>query len=204
MAQYKKILYLHGFASSGASGTVALLRREYFDRRPYNKCAVIAPDIPVDAAEALPFIKDLADRECPDLVIGTSMGAMYAQQLHGITRICINPCFALSKCYSILSVGKHKWLNERRDGAIDFHVYKETIQHFAEMEERQFEGIDDEDRTLCFGLFGDADPIGRESRPVFASHYPGMDHGFEGGHRMNADLVNSVLFPFIRTYIPAF
>lgn len=200
----KKILYLHGFASSGASGTVALLRREYFDRRSYNKCAVVAPDIPVDAAEALPMLKALAERERPDLVIGTSMGAMYAQQLRGIKRICINPCFSLSKCYSILSVGKHKWLNERRDGSVDFHVYKETVRHFAEMEARQFDGLDDYDRTLCFGLFGTADPIGKESRPVFAAHYPGMDHEFEGGHRMNADLVNSVLFPFIKTYIPEF
>ncbi|MBQ4198266.1 MAG: hypothetical protein II649_00135 [Kiritimatiellae bacterium] len=201
----KKILYLHGFASSGASGTVALLRREYYDRRAaYARCAVVAPDIPVDAAEALPFIKGLAEKESPDLVIGTSMGAMYAQQLHGIARICINPCFALSKCYFILSVGKHKWLNKRRDGATDFHVYKETIQHFAEMEERQFDGIDDEDKTLCHGLFGDADPVARESRPVFASHYPGMDRGFEGGHRMNAELVASVLFPFIRENLPWF
>ena len=142
--------------------------------------------------------------QSPDLVIGTSMGAMYAQQLHGIARICINPCFALSKCYFILSVGKHKWLNKRRDGATDFHVYKETIQHFAEMEERQFDGIDDEDKTLCHGLFGDADPVARESRPVFASHYPGMDRGFEGGHRMNAELVASVLFPFIRENLPWF
>jgi predicted esterase YcpF (UPF0227 family) len=28
----KRILYLHGFASSGASGTVELLRREFWER----------------------------------------------------------------------------------------------------------------------------------------------------------------------------
>ncbi|MCR5414251.1 MAG: hypothetical protein K6F50_05935 [Kiritimatiellae bacterium] len=200
----KKILYLHGFASSGSSGTVSLLRREYFERRARDKAAVIAPDIPVDPAEALPMLKKLAAEEKPDLAIGTSMGAMYVQQLRGIERICINPCFALSRAYSILSVGRHKWLNERRDGARDFQVTKETVAHFAEMESHQFDGLNDDDRSRCFGLFGDADPIGKENRPVFAMHYPGMDHSFEGGHRMNADLVAKVLFPFIKTFIPQF
>ena len=200
----KKILYLHGFASSGASGTVALLRREYFDRRTKDKAAVIAPDIPVDPAEALPMLKALAEKENPDLVIGTSMGALYAHQLHGFTRICINPCFALSKCYSILSVGRHKWLNERRDGSRDFQVTKEIVTHFAEMESRQFEGIDEADAMRCFGLFGDADPIGKANRPIFSAHYPGMDHSFAGGHRMNADLVAKVLFPFVKSHIPQF
>lgn len=200
----KKILYLHGFASSGASGTVALLRHEYFGRRPKNKAAVIAPDIPVDPKEALPLLKALAAKERPDLIIGTSMGAMYAQQLHGFERICINPCFALSKAYSILSVGRHKWLNERRDGARDFQVTKETIANFAEMESHQFEGCSETDAPLCFGLFGDADPIGKENRPVFRARYPGMDYTFEGGHRMNAELVAKVLFPFINAHFPRF
>ena len=200
----KKILYLHGFASSGASGTVALLRHEYFDRRHGDKAAVIAPDIPVDPAEALPMLKALAAKERPNLVIGTSMGALYAHQLRGFARVCINPCFALSKCYSILSVGRHKWLNERRDGSRDFQITKDTIAHFAEMEAHQFDDSGEEDPSQCFGLFGDADPIGRENRPIFASHYPGMDYSFAGGHRMNADLVAKVLFPFIKEHVPQF
>ena len=43
----KKIMYLHGFASSGASGTVDLLRREFWERAAEDKRAtVVAPDIP--------------------------------------------------------------------------------------------------------------------------------------------------------------
>ena len=37
------------------------------------------------------------------------------------------------------------------------------------------------------------------SRELFDRHYPGMRQMFEGGHRMNADVVNRVLIPFIRT-----
>lgn len=195
----KKLLYLHGFASSGASGTVDILRREFLGSKDEERVQVVAPDIPVDPHEALPFIKSLAESEQPSLIVGTSMGAMYAQQLHGFERICVNPCFALSMKYDILSVGKHKWLNRRKDGATEFHVTKETVQHFREMEERQFDGIDEVDRIFCHGLFGDEDDLCLPWREEFERHYPGMSETFHGGHRLNYDIVHQVLIPFIRS-----
>ena len=83
-----KLIYFHGFASSGASGTVELLRKML------PSAEVIAPDIPVDPLEALPFLTDLVEREQPDIVLGTSMGGMYAAQMHGHLRICVNPANA--------------------------------------------------------------------------------------------------------------
>jgi predicted esterase YcpF (UPF0227 family) len=192
-----KILYLHGFASSGASGTVEILRKEFMGTNAADMVKVIAPDIPVDPKEALPFLKEIAEREQPNLIIGTSMGAMYAQQLHGFERICVNPSFALSKKYDIVYVGKHKWLNQRKDGATEFHITKEIISHFAEIEEHQFEGIDEVDRIFCHGLFGDEDDIGLPWQEEFEKHYPGMSRIFHGGHRMNANIVHHVLIPFI-------
>lgn len=43
-----KILYLHGFGSSGVSGTVEILRKEFMGTSADNQVRVIAPDIPVD------------------------------------------------------------------------------------------------------------------------------------------------------------
>jgi len=196
----KKILYLHGFGSSGASGTVEVLRREFWGVDAARRAIVVAPDIPIDPAVALPMLEELAYDEMPDLVVGTSMGAMYAQQLHGFTRICVNPSFCLSKKYDILFVGKHKWLNRRKDGETEFHVTKEIIEHFRDMEAHQFDGITDDDRALCHGLFGDEDDtvFTDETRPVFERHYPGMSHMFHGGHRMNAHIVVHTLVPYIR------
>ena len=88
---------------------------------------------------------DSAAKEKPALIIGTSMGAMYAQQLHGFERICVNPSFALSKKFDVLYVGKHKWLNRRKDGETEFHVTKQIILNFEEMEKQQFDGIEEED-----------------------------------------------------------
>jgi len=68
----KRIIYFHGFASSGASGTVELLRRHLPDFE------TVAPDIPIDPTEALPYLRDFCQTQQPDLIIGTSMGGMYA------------------------------------------------------------------------------------------------------------------------------
>lgn len=195
----KKILYLHGFASSGASGTVEILRKEFLGTSESDRVTVIAPDIPVDPADALPMLRRLAKDEQPTLIIGTSMGAMYAQQLRGFERICVNPSFAISKKFDILYVGKHKWLNRRKDGETEFHVTKETIRNFQLMEQHQFDGEDEVDRIFCHGLFGDEDEIGMAWRDEFERHYPGMSHIFHGGHRMNADIVHGMLIPFIRS-----
>ena len=68
------------------------------------------------------------------------------------------------------------------------------------MEAHQFDGVTDDDRTLCHGLFGEEDTLlSAETRPVFEQHYPGMSRTFPGGHRLNADAVTHVLLPFIRS-----
>ena len=197
----KKIMYLHGFGSSGASGTVEILRREFWEKADAaGRATVVAPDIPLDPLAALPMLEELAYDEMPDLIIGTSMGGMYAQQLHGFTRICVNPAFFISKKYDILFVGKHKWMNRRKNGETEFHVTAETISHFQEMEAHQFDGVTDDDRALCHGLFGDEDTTlpAELTRPLFEQHYPGMSRMFHGGHRLNAEVVTHTLIPFIR------
>ena len=94
-----KLIYFHGFASSGASGTVELLRNLL------PQATVIAPDIPVDPIEALPMLKQLCEEEQPDIIVGTSMGGMYVQQMRGFLRICVNPAFNMSTNSSVLKTG---------------------------------------------------------------------------------------------------
>ena len=83
MNNKKVIIYLHGFGSSGQSGTVKHLRKIF------PQCNVLAPDIPVNPAEAIPFLKKLCEENKPDIIIGTSMGGMYAMQgLNTIKKYC--------------------------------------------------------------------------------------------------------------------
>ena len=86
----KKILYVHGFASGGQNGTVKTMGVLL------PKTEIIAPDLPVEPEEAMTLLRSICDSEKPDLIIGTSMGGMYTEQLRGFDRILVNPAFHLA------------------------------------------------------------------------------------------------------------
>ena len=97
----KKVLYVHGFASSGKSGTAANLRLLM------PGCEVLCPDIPIHPAEAIDMLRSICSEQHPDLIIGTSMGGMYAEMLHGYDRILINPAFEIGS-----TILKHNMLGK--------------------------------------------------------------------------------------------
>ena len=184
-----KIIYFHGFASSGASGTVQNLRLILPDDE------IRAPDIPVDPAEALPFLRELCASEQPDLVIGTSMGGMYAQQMHGFRKICVNPAFNMSTMSKVLKTGEHPFLNGRKDNQKTFRITREIIQHFNQMERQQFKGITDFDLANTYGLFGIHDDL-VNTYDLFRRHYPNAER-FDGEHRLNDKVLKKVIIPLI-------
>ncbi|MGN1213786.1 MAG: YqiA/YcfP family alpha/beta fold hydrolase [Bacteroidaceae bacterium] len=185
-----KIVYFHGFGSSGTSGTVLLLTRLL------PEVEVKAPDIPVDPAEALPFLKSYCEAEQPDLIIGTSMGGMYAQQMRGFKRICVNPAFNMSKMSKSLKTGEHTFFNRRRDNQKTFRVTKEIIQHYFQMERKQFDGIDDAEREICWGLFGVNDTV-VNGYDLFLKYYIKAAR-FEGEHRLNEKVLKKTVIPLIK------
>ena len=185
----KKLMYLHGFGSSAASGTVKTLRELLPD------FDIVAPDIPVDPAEALPFLRGLCMNEVPDVVVGTSMGGMYAQQMRGYNRICVNPAFEMSKKSKMLTVGTHEYFKPRKDGTTHFEITSEIICHHAEMEKHQFDGITEADRKQVWGMFADNDQqVNGES--LFLQYYNQVIH-FSGEHRMDDRVIEDVLVPLI-------
>ena len=106
----KKILYVHGFASSGQSGTVTLLKTIL------PKAEVIAPDLPLPPFEAIELLHEVCRSESPDLIIGSSMGGMMAEQLHGYYRILVNPAFQMGDTMgSHGMIGKLTFQNPRTD-----------------------------------------------------------------------------------------
>jgi len=183
----RTIVYFHGFASSGASGTAQLLRRRFRDAR------VLSPDIPLDPAEALPFLKAFCGAEKPDLIVGSSMGGMYAQQMRGFRRICANPAFHLSKMYDILKPGRFKWMNWRENGETEGKVTKEIVAHFRTMEAAQFEGITAEDREICWGAFARRDER-VHGYDEFAARYPHAEW-FDGVHRLDDEAIDRAIVP---------
>ena len=185
-----KIIYFHGFASSGASGTVQTLRKIMPD------IEIIAPDIPVDPQEALPFLKELCRQEQPNLIIGTSMGGMYAQQMRGFKRICVNPAFNMTSLSKVLKTGEHEFLNRRKDNQKTFRITRDIIQHFNQMERQQFKDITPEEQELCWGLFGINDTT-VNTYNLFRKHYTQATR-FEGEHRLNEKVLRHTVIPLIK------
>ncbi|MCR5315354.1 MAG: hypothetical protein K6E52_05600 [Bacteroidaceae bacterium] len=185
-----KILYFHGFASSGATGTAETLRRLL------PEVEVISPDIPVDPTEALPYLRSLCEQENPDLIIGTSMGAMYAQQMFGYKKICVNPAFNMSTMSKVFKTGEHKFLNGRKDNQKTFKITKEIIQKHNMMERQQFKGITPFDKENTYGLFGIHDTT-VNTYDLFKKYYKNAQR-FDGEHHLNEKALKTAVVPLAK------
>ena len=111
----KTIVFLHGFGSSGATKTADYLREKLTDTM------VISPDIPLEPKRALRELNKLCHDTNPDVIIGTSMGAMYAQQMHGFRKILVNPAFHVSQIMR-QNMGVNQFTNPRKDGKTEFEI----------------------------------------------------------------------------------
>ena len=123
----RKILFIHGLASSGAYKTADTLRILL------KPCEVIAPDVPIDPADALSLLQGLVSRERPDLVVGLSLGGFWALQLHDVPRIVINPDLHPSALLRS-RLGVMRYLSPRRDGAESFVIDEDLCRRYAALE----------------------------------------------------------------------
>ena len=197
----KKILFAHGFASSGASGTVMTLRQQLYDpalEGTDQEVRVIAPDLPVMPNEAIALLKQVITDEEPDLLLGTSMGAFYLEQMRGHKRILVNPSFSMARLLTFGGMGRQEFRNKREDGARDFKVDKEMIAQFKALEKDSFKGITPDDKPLVWGFFGDKDKKVNHQKD-FLKHY-GRDHFtvFDGEHFLNDKILSRVILPTVR------
>ena len=186
----KKIMYIHGFGSSAQSGTVKRIK----DALP--NAVVIAYDMPLHPADAMALLYDVCEREKPDLIIGTSMGGMYAEMLYGIDRICVNPAFQMFETMKEHGMtGKQLWQNPRADGETEFIVTKALEKEYRDVCMKCFEHAA-EDNDHVYGLFGDSDPV-VHTFGLFCEHYTQAMH-FHGEHRMDDSAFLHGVVPVIR------
>ena len=187
----KTMMYVHGFGSSGQSGTVTRLRTVFPNAR------VVAPDLPVHPQEAMDLLLRLCETEHPDIILGTSMGGMYTEQLRGFDRICINPALCIADTMQAHGLtGTQTFQNPRQDGVQQFYVDKAMVKEYRTVSERRFAGISDDERRRVYGLFGDEDDV-VDTFGLFHGQYPLAMH-FHGEHRMNDKSFMHSVVPVIR------
>ena len=189
----KKILYIHGFASAGSTGSATQMRNHLYPKG----VQVVSPDVPVSPTEAIVFLRNLVETEQPDLIVATSMGAMYAEQLKGIRRILVNPSFHMARLLTFRGLGRREFRNKRQDGATVFKVDKQMIQEFQQIEKESFKDIDAQEKQLVWGLFGTKDKL-VNCQKDFIKHY-GKERMqlFEGEHFLNDKVLSKVVMPLV-------
>ena len=192
----KTIVYLHGYGSTGLSCTGEYLAKKLPQYR------ILTPDIPVDPAEALPFLRQYCEDNKADLVIGTSMGAMYAMQMYDFRRICVNPALYMSQLTEVLKVGTHQYFIPTQTGETQFTITSEIIEHYREMESHLFDDLTDESRSQCWGFFGDEDNVVNCRLEFIRQFYPNVID-FHGGHRLNNAVLRDVIIPFVKMLLEA-
>lgn len=188
----KKIIFLHGFFASGQC-IPALTLREAFE----GKALVLTPDLPTHPLMALEQIKNLCDKEHPDLLVGNSCGSFYAQILApivGTPALLGNPHFKMTE-FLIPRIGEHEYKSPRKDGKQRFVIDETLIQEFAELEAIQFNSYHPDYKDRIWGLFGEQDTLAHfESQ--FLKHYSHSFH-FPGAHTPTADEVRTWYVPLI-------
>ena len=186
----RKILFLHGFFASGQC-VPALALRDAFEGR----AEVITPDVPMHPKEAIGFIRDLIDKEKPDLLVGNSCGSFYAQMLaaaQGIPALLGNPYFKMTE-FLRERIGKHQYKSPRKDGKQDFTIDEALIEEFAEVEATQFDSWNPRYKDRIWGLFGEQDTLAH-FEPLFLEYYERSFH-FPGGHTPTAEEVRTWYVP---------
>lgn len=187
----KRIMYIHGFGSSAQSGTVKRIALTF------PGAEVIAYDLPLHPEEAMTLLREKTHADNPDLIIGTSMGGMYAEMLRGYDRILVNPAFEMGETMASHGMtGRQTFQNPRQDGIQEFIVTKAMVKEYKEITGRCFQGITPEDRRRVFGLFGDRDLL-VDTFDLFRSHYAQAAR-FHGEHRMTDESFLNGVVPVIR------
>lgn len=189
----KKVLYIHGFASAGSSGTATQMRNHLY---PMG-VSVISPDVPVSPLEAQQMLRLLVQAEQPDLIVATSMGAMYAEQLYGIPRILVNPSFHMARLLTFRGMGRREFRNKRQDGARDFKVDKPMIQEFQQVEKASFSQVTAQEKSLVWGLFGLQDKLVNCQADFKKKYGTAQMRLFEGEHYLNDKVLSHHVMPLV-------
>ena len=194
----RQVVYLHGLSSSGQSTTAQRLRRTL------SKYEVISPDIAIQPEVAMTQLKRLASMLRPDaIIVGTSMGGMFAQMFRGFHRILINPSFHVSRHMSEKIGQRLPFHNPRQDGATDFEVSAKLVKKYEALEAKQFDskfGIigknkDNSDQVTAF--FGTQDDV-VNCKDEYLEHYS-QAVDFEGGHRLDPNTTITLIVPKIES-----
>ena len=189
----KKIIFLHGFFASGSCIPAQTLRKIL-----EQEIEVITPDLPLHPLAALDVIQKICREKHPDLLVGNSCGAFYAQIIAsrmGIPALLGNPHLEMTK-FLKERIGAHEYKSLRANGSQHFVIDEVLIKEFAEVEKNQFNDYRKDQNNRIYGLFGEQDGLAHYE-PLFLNYYTTSYH-FPGGHTPTAEEVELYYVPLVK------
>lgn len=189
----KRILFLHGFTSSGQCGIAETLKAELD-----GFAEVVAPDIPLHPQAALDMLENMCMTGGFDLIVGSSCGSFYGQQLvrpYGVPAILVSPFFRMTE-FLEPRIGWHEYKSPRRDGIQRFEITPALVAEFEEMQRRQFDCYDPFNRDRVWGMFGSHDTLAH-FRDIFNEYYStAID--YDSPHTMTTENVRHDLVSVVK------
>lgn len=180
------ILYLHGFQSSSNSNTSNYLKSKLVDDNFYSF------DLPHKPKDAIEFIKTKIKELKIDILIGTSLGGVYAYNFE-ISKICINPAFQFT-----LTENKYDYFNKRNDNQTFFTIDSDDVKYFNELiESFKYKQLIDKLFNLSYILIGKQDEyISFDKIFNFTNVYDEFIFD-DFGHRLTNDIIDNILLTTI-------
>lgn len=181
------ILYLHGFQSSSNSSTVNYLKTKINKSDNFYFF-----DLPESPELAIKFISDKIKELSIDILIGTSLGGVYAYNFE-LPKICINPAFQFN-----LQPGNYKFFNTRSDNKKTFNITDNDVEWFNTLcSGFRYKPIKDKLFYLSYILIGTKDTyVSFDKLKDYTNKYDSIIyHDFE--HRLDNNTIDTILMPIL-------
>lgn len=181
----RKLLYIHGYNGSPEGSSCRLFRKHM----PADEWEVIGMDYNQDdCAVALKQIRETIERECIDLVVGSSLGGFLTLLTTDIQRIVINPCYSPS--VELPKLGPQNGLPApSRELVATYEAY-----------EPQLKQLDDDDKRLITAYFAEDDELlGETYQDVYIEDISGF-YTIPGGHHVSEEAVKQICHKFTPEY----
>lgn len=131
------MMYLHGFMSGANGAKQRQLQKQYKGR--YR---VIAPELTANPDESLSIINKIIDKECPEIIIGSSLGGWMALEsiAYNADIILVNPCLTPQTQISRWLNEEQKYFCKRLDGVQTYTLTQEILDLYNKY--NAFDSID--------------------------------------------------------------
>ena len=195
------IIYVHGFRSSGNPSTVKYLKK--YLKSPFE---IISNDYyyddPLNVLVLINYTIDEIRKKDKDgiiILVGTSLGGFFVNNIHNVYRIMINPVLNIENIKQYININ-FTYYNKRKNIDDKFiNITSDVFKEYDYLFDNQFKYNDNEDNAVTFGMFGTDDNILNDI-DIFNKYYSNKII-YKGGHQLNEDNIKNDLLPIINKII---